>query len=506
MAINTGILDSDQVDQAETAMTAVFADEGLDCTPGTAVRELVIRPAAVMQAHLEAQKDAIIASLDLTRIASGEIPGDNAVVDALASTYRIARRAGTPSYGSILLRLSTNTTTYIGPSYHFYVGDYPLEFSPMCVGVTDVSGYTSTSEVRYVQIRAFDDGYYMSVPVTCPSGKSFTTGAEVQITGSVGNILGATVYSSISGGSDIETNQSLARRILYGIVPGVMSTPLQIQNGFGDAFGISPHRVVVFGTGSPAQRRDSDAHGGLVDVAVAQSGGCPLSEITFTATESAGTYTGVIDEADGVYEITALYAGSATIDDFTVVWGAADSTLHDTPDDTSGNTARYSSLQKATLTFEATGLAPTVSCEATVRRAANIKAMQDWLDSSERRAPGQDTLVRAPIPCFLSIMVSITGGDLTSEALRDLIVEHFNDLPLGRGYVSAQDITDALTGTGTSIIYPVTFSGRVVLPTANRVFSSTNGRLAFSSMPEERMEPVEIAFFTDIDSVRVTKR
>ena len=74
------------------------------------------------------------------------------------------------------------------------------------------------------------------------------------------------------------------------------------------------------------------------------------------------------------------------------------------------------------------------------------------------------------------------------------------------GYVSAQDITDALTGTGTSIIYPVTFSGRVVLPNANRVFSSTNGRLAFSSMPEERMEPVEIAFFTDIDSVRVTKR
>ncbi len=48
MAINTGILNSDQVDQAETAMVGVFADEGLDCTPGTAVRELVIRPAAVM--------------------------------------------------------------------------------------------------------------------------------------------------------------------------------------------------------------------------------------------------------------------------------------------------------------------------------------------------------------------------------------------------------------------------------------------------------------------------
>lgn len=502
MAINTDILNSEQVDQAETAIAAVFADEGLDCTPGTAVRELVIRPAAVMQAHLEEQKDAIIASLDLTRIASGEIPGDDAVVDALASTYRTTRRAGTPSYGSMLLHLASTAITYVGPSYSFYIGDYSLTVSPMYVGVPDATVVVSTDEVKYVQIRSFDDGHYMVIPVTCTRGKAFATGAEIQFTGSIGNILGVTVYSSISGGSDIETNQSLARRILYGVMPGVLSTPLQLQNGFGDAFGISPHRVAVFGTGSPAQRRDATATGGLVDVAVAQSGGCPISQITFSATGSGSAYTGIIDEADGVYEVTSLFAGTTPINAFTVVWGTADSTLHSTTD----ATARYSSLQKATITFTASGLNPTVTCEATVRRAANIKAMQTWLDSSERRAPGQDTLVRAPVPCFLSIFVSVSGGDLTAAALRDLIVEHFNGLPLGRGYVSAQDITDAFVGTGTSLLYPIVFSGRVVMPNNERVFSSTNGKLTFSSMPDDIMEPVEIAFFTDVDSVRVSRK
>lgn len=507
MAIDTTILSSNIVTPYEDALAAVFAGEGLDCTPGTAIRELVVRPTAVMHAHLETHRAALVDALDLNRVASGAIAGDDDLVDALASTYRVSRRSGTASRGSIALRLISNTTTYVGPSYSFYVGDYPLTVDALYVGVASTTGLTSTATTKYVQIRTISGRYYLIIPVTCASGNAFATGAQVQFTGDTGNISSVSVYSSITGGSGIETNQSLARRILYGVAPGVLSTPLQIQGGLGDAFAIAPHRVAVFGAGSIAQRRDTDPItglplGGRVDAVTAATGGCPLIEVTFTATSSGTTWTGSItDDAAGMYEIVELFADTTAITNFTVTWGAAASTLHRV----SAATARYSSLQTATVTFvDASLTGASVTCAATVRRISDIKAVQDWVDASERRAPGQDTLVRAPIPCFLSVFVSLSGGELDAASLRDLIVTKLNDLPVGRGYVSAQDITDALAGTGTSINYPVTFQGRFILPTCERFLASSTGRLSMPAWPD-KASPEEVAFFTDNDSVRVSK-
>ena len=155
--------------------------------------------------------------------------------------------------------------------------------------------------------------------------------------------------------------------------------------------------------------------------------------------------------------------------------------------------------------FQADGLADTLECALTVTRIANIRDMQVWLDSSDRRAPGQDTLVRAPVPCFLSLSVALSGGTLATEVLKDSIITHLNNLPVGRGYVSAQDITDALQGTGVGISYPMRFTGRFVLPDKERVVSSVDGKLNIGVMEGELAQPVEIAFFTDADSVSISR-
>ena len=140
MAIDTTILNSTDVVHMENAFAAVFAEEGVDCSPGTAVRELAVRPAAVMRAHLDTYQTELVSMLDLSKVASGELEGDDAIVDALASTYRITRRSGTASYGSIMIQLASDATTYIGPSYRFYVGDYALTIGATYVGVVDTSG------------------------------------------------------------------------------------------------------------------------------------------------------------------------------------------------------------------------------------------------------------------------------------------------------------------------------------------------------------------------------
>lgn len=499
MAINTDILDAEQMTRAEEVFAALLTDEGLDCTPGTAVRELVVRPAAVLMAHLEAYKRSLLASLDLAAVAAGEIEGDDGVIDALASTFRVFRRSGTASRGSVILRLASDAMTYVGPSYRFYAGDHPLLFSPTHVGVADMTGLADSADAAYVPIRPRGDEWYMVVPVTCPSGESFAAGTEVQFTGGVGNVLGVSVYSPVTGGGKTETNRDLARRVLYGVAPGVLSTPLQLRGGFGDEFGIPPHRVAVFGTGSPAQRRDPEGKGGVVDVAVAPSGDCAVGHLLFEAVGTGGDYVGTLADAAGVCEITAVYAGDSPVKDFQVEWKAAPSGLHAATD----GSARYTSLQTAVITFSLPGASGPLSCEAVVRHVPDIAAMQTWLDSSDRRAPGQDTLVRAPAPCFLSLSVTVTGGELPEESVRERIVRHLNDLPVGRGRVSAQDLADALQGTGTSLVYPVMFSGRLVLPSGSRMISSPDGSLAVPSLPG--VDPAEVVFYASAEGVRVSR-
>lgn len=502
MALDISHINSETVEALALGLEALLADHKAEAGPGTVLNELGIRPLAVLQAHMEKYREEFLRVLDLSRIASGEEEGDDDVMDAIASTFRVVRRRGLPSSGSVMLLLRRPVTTHIGGSYRFYIGDTALSVPGVYVGIP--AGVSSGEGGEYVPIVTQGDRSYMVVPVNCVDGQRFSTGTEVSVTGDVSNILQAVVYSPIMGGGLDETNQELARRLLYGVAPGVLSTPLQLRNGFNDNFGIAPHRVAVYGTHHPAQRRDLDAItglplGGRVDVALAASGGCPRVELALMASLDDGEYLIQLgsETAAGAYSVTQVLHEGIPVE-FSVVWGVASDSGHSV----TASTGRWSSLQTATIRIpsaEIEGTPSDISLSATLLRVSGLNEMQRYLDSSDRSAPGQDTLVRAPAPCFLSVDASVRGGSLTVEDLITRVADHLNDLPVGRGYVDAQDIADALRGTGSILEFPVVLTGTELIDNREHTRTTTNGRLSSTS------PGAEVVFFTEVDRITIRR-
>ena len=99
MGLNTDLLNNTSVREAEDALVAVFEGSDIDCRIGTTVRELVIRPMAVLRAEQLELQTNFLNTLNLYNIAEGA-EADDDFVDALASTYRVKRHPSRRSYRS----------------------------------------------------------------------------------------------------------------------------------------------------------------------------------------------------------------------------------------------------------------------------------------------------------------------------------------------------------------------------------------------------------------------
>lgn len=508
MAIDITKINQNSMEAVEEAILTLFKDSDIDTQEGSAARELIIRPMAAIQAWQRSEYDRLVESLDLNAIARGDIAGDDAIVDLLASTYRLTRGGGTGSAGTIILYLRNNLNTYINRSYSFYAGGNPLTVDHIIVGVENTSAYESTEEVVYTPIRRLDGQYYMVVPVRDLSGGSFSTGYPVTFTGSADNINNATVLSPITGGSVTETNKSLATRIMQGVAPGVLSTTTQIRGAFQDVFGVHPDKVRVFGSGSMAVRRAIDPftllpQPGFTDVVVSPPGGLAVDILDATATLEGDSYVMSLDvvEAAGIYTIDSIIPSDSSLvpTDLEVTWSAGTSTKHRIGD------GRYSSFQKVDISFKVDSSEGTLDCGVMVRRARTIDVLQRYIDDDVRKAPGQDIIVRGAAPCIVSAIISVTAQTSGTESIRAAIVDGINALPVGKGYLDAQDIMRMLP-SDVVLRFPVYLKGMFILPTGSRSISGTKGILTAPDWSAEDggITSEETAFFTDMDNILIT--
>lgn len=509
MAIDTTNLNLSDMAAAESAILTLFNDSDIDTQEGSAVRELIIRPLAAIHAWQQGEYAAILASLDLNAIAKGDVAGDSAMVDLLASTYRVSRRGGTASAGTIILYLRNNLNTYINRSYSFYAGRNPLTVDKIIVGTANPEAYENTDEVVYTAIRQLNGQYYMVLPVRDVKGGSFATGYPITFTGSADNITNVVVLSPITGGSGVESNRSLASRVMQGVAPGVLSTTTQVRGAFTEVFGIHPDKVRVFGSGSAAVRRAIDPitllpQPGYTDIVVSPPGGLAVDILDVTATHvSGGTYTITLSAVDatGIYSIDSVTPSGVdlTAPALTVEWGVTSSVKHRIGD------GRYTSYQTATLTFGADSTANTLDCSLMVRRARSIDALQIYIDDEVRRAPGQDMIVRGAVPCIVSMNIAVTAVTSSADVIRTALVEGINALPVGKGSIDAQDLIDALPDDVT-LRFPVHLSGVFLLPNGQKSRSSTQGVLVAPDWTEEDggITSEETAFFTDMDHIVVS--
>lgn len=474
--LNTDNIDKQAVFAAENSFAEMFKEQGLDAAPGTALRELVVRPAAVNRSLEEEWRTNLLNSLNMNLVANGTVEGDDQIVDAVASIYRISRRTGSTSSGTIMLELNqTSSDVYINSNFSFSANGYTLSFDGIWDGTLSGTG-PAVPGVNYTKIITYPksidtDGIVtyslcMIIPVYSKEGATIASGANVEISGPAGLIKSASVFSPLIGGGESETNQQLASRVLDSLPPGVMSTPLQIRNTIGENFGRSPNRTAVVGSQDGCIRSIDPITGlrlpGFVDVYTAYPGDCQIEtgNIIGTPVTSDGTHHTIEITpplSSGMYDIVSIVVDGTSYQPSSITRNVTETNHIIT-----GDTSVFSSYQTMCVEFPCPGYS-NVSCQVTVRKQSGIDTIQSFVDASEKSAPGQDTLVKAACPVFLNVSISVENNASTSDSdMKQAICNYINNLPVGRGYISGQDFSDALDPLGVKIAFPITIRAKII--------------------------------------------
>ena len=194
--------------------------------------------------------------------------------------------------------------------------------------------------------------------------------------------------------------------------------------------------------------------------------------------------------------MASLVVNGNAVSEYTVEWMPSEVGLHQIK---WNNGYRFSAFQTATVTFDSDDDLSNATALLTIRRQPLVPVMQSFVDGTDKRAPGQDTVVYSPFPVFLRMSLAVSGGDASDETLRTTLCNYLNNLPVGRGYVDGQDCFDALNTIGVKVVFPITMYAHILTDGVSYDIMSSNGRLEYGSITKGRD-----VVYVSANDVRVT--
>jgi hypothetical protein len=428
----------------------------LDTRRGTAVRDLLVKPAAQMAA-----RDSILFA-DMARrmsIASLAEDPDTTTEEAnsVLSFYGTSLAEGRRAYGPVIVRVF-HGRRYIIPAGSRFQSASGAVFSTPAETIADPDPGPSER-----LIRQDGDGYWFLVDVIAdepgPAG-SLLEGDALLPESPIYGFIDAGAYSDFTPGTAGETLQAALSR-----VPGTLShRAIESRQSIGAVlaarFGVLS--VEAQGHGDPAMLRDRHnpmgiAVGGRVDIYPRTFMQPSVITLELEGTRSAaGEYTVVIPPSDApcfqrVKSVSDAGTGAALSSyrfTDTRVPAVTGSTAHDI-DFTSVPEFAFTIYQKAVLSVH-----DVPSSEATRRfrvelySAPLLDSIQAYVDSRPVRNLCADYLVRSPLLGFVSVQARMTverGYALSPRELSGILSEHIASLPFGYA-LSRSELASVLLG------------------------------------------------------------
>ncbi len=485
MTLSTDITQAD-IDAARTYNRAILLEQfpELDLSVGGVVDSLLVDGQAVTTARNTADVNRAYLYQQLQAIAAGTVTVTDDEADRLAANYFVVRQQAIVASGTVVFIVRDNIV------YNFQSG-YTLRsngeayrllstFKVYPVGTTGVD-FAVPTNVLIEQVYNAETGYQyqFSLPISSVnatpdalrvSGDRFTVDQPFNGLGYV------QATTNFEGGTALETNALMMTRALQGIVPQIVGGLDSIDRLVVEAVPLADSTAV--GTGNPLLTRDRDnvfnlPTGGRSDIycrvgAIAQAGYQVEAvvtnyttreiQITLTRAQSAGVYTvGVIASYTATPPV--ITSGSITLTAIT----------HDPYEDDGFNPAMPSPLDRAfsarqiivlTVTDDrmdvggyvvpmlANGAVITDSYAVDTAYQPQLLTLDDTLTSTAHRPPGSDVLVKAAVPCVVSLGVvaakPVSYNGQTAAQIRAQLAALINQLPVATPSFNASTVAGLL--------------------------------------------------------------
>jgi len=417
---------------------------GIDTRRGTAIRDLVVRPASTLQAYTadNATAAAGASSLERMRQEGGEIDVD--AVNALLSNFNTTYKDGDYASGYVRIIFSTNGTRLLSAGFGFTANmDESLRFElPASVSITaDNSG-----SLTYEEMTISGQTVYTAPLRVVAKGKgtiyNIPTGTYFTPDSGIIDLVDCLAMSSFAGGEAAETLDEVIARLPIAIASRSLTNSVSVKALLSDYYGSTVKAVSLQGMMSDTQQRNKIfgfGVGGYVDAYVRSFESPPVTIIPKTGTPIAGGYTVTLTQAEsaGVYGIRAIsdwndvYSpidSAASSYTYAVVRAVGSDLGVHKVDDT--NQAAFTCYQQLTITvYDALAGAENKDFKLELYTAPGILDMQTYCDSEAVRNTGVDFVLKTPVVARTTMTVTVylpTGSTDTLSAIRTRIVDVIN--------------------------------------------------------------------------------
>lgn len=461
---------------------------------------------------------------------------DPELADGVLSNWGAQRKTGVAAVGSVTIVLSSPAGAVISGNAVFTANS--VNFQPTGVFTARPPGSTGLAANERALQPLGDGTYSFSIPLvaTTPGvAGNIRRGVKMLPASIPGAYVMSYATSDFTSGSDTEINAELITRLQEGLSVQAWGgrtnilALLRAQPAFANTLAYS-----IIGYGNPEMSRDQHSivpigNGGRLDLYARTQGGPQTVALVKTATlvakgAAGSTWQFAIgkDDAPGFYEVVQILkpADDPTMGGFAVTADirgfdlSGDGVL---PDVVTAVEAAYTRYQTAVIRFLDTETdvselvvgSSTATYHVAVSGMPLVAELQTFVCGHEDRYLSGDTLVKAAVPCWLTLNFTIqqaageTSPDL--DAIRNRLTSLVNGLGFP-GQLNASLIAETVHSflTTRQALGPIEMQGRIRRPDGRTVYVRDKSILKIPADPGNMISGQTAIIILDPASIGVS--
>lgn len=498
-------------------------------------RDYISYLSAVLETSVATNLDRIRKSDSIAEIEKDPSLAEDDVVDNVLSNFRIERSDGEAAQGSITIVVSSNTTVTIGAGAIFEADGKQFTSDQSYVAKAEEDQVVSSSDRLLTLLN--DGNYGFNIDVTAVEvGADHSLKKDTAVTpvSPPLNFVRAFSAKDFTGGRDVETNSELLSRLQEGLAARTISNRVTMNallRSIEDFENVIATSVVGFG--DPEMLRDSHtifplSFGGRVDWYVRSEPALQRIALTKEAVLMTKTSDGygewqfslLRDDFPGFYEVESIRpTGDTDTTTFEVLSDSRDNDLSGddfVPDIQTTAEGAYSRYQTTTITFKDTETETAAlsagdkrSYDVTVSGMTMIGDIQDYMNDRSVRPYGSDLLVKAPVPCFVSLSFTIykqTGDDSPDlDAIRSALIDKVNAIGF-TGRLSSSSLFDVVHGflDDRTTVSAIDMLARIRRPDGSQKYLRDYDAIVVPDEPENMVTARTVQFYVTTDSIGIS--
>lgn len=489
---------------------------------------------AVLEAAIRANLERYQSARSLQQIEADPSLADVAVVNEVLSNWGVTRREGTKAVGSVTIELSLAQSVTVPAGFAFQANGKEYVATASFTSRTSAEQVASETD-RLIQPLS-NGNWAFTVDVEASEiGSDYKLNAGDLIT-PVRSLVGyVTSYatSSFEDGLNTETNAELLIQLQNGISAKALSNRASMRALIASLpeFSSATNQSIV-GYGDPEMLRDQHtifpiSYGGRVDWYIrgqAQLERNSLSVIArlivISGTTSTWQFAVNRNTYPGFYAIEKIRRSddSAVNSGFEIVEDNRSNDLTGAgfiPDIANVAEGAYSAFQTAIIRFVDTvsdvtklsvGQTAEYLCE--VVGVPLIGEIQSFVASRDIRSYAADVLVKAPVPCFVDVTLTINkaSGDPIPDinGIKTAIVNEINSVGF-IGRLDGSKIIDRVHGfiANSASVTELDLFGRIRKPDGSTQYVRSSDSLVIPDQPDKMVSAKTVQFFAEIQNISV---